>query len=228
MKGTGLDGQCCLCGGPLRKPTAARHLATCAPAHDHAGGGPGRVFHLRAEGVGTPFYWTHLEAKATARLADLDGFLRRLWLECCGHLSAFRIGSTVYTVPMDDPFGTRHERSLSVRLSEALAAPPASFSYEYDFGSTTTLRLRVLGTREGAIGRRTVRLLARNAAPAWPCVVCREPAAFVCPYCMYADAAFVCTRHAPDHECEAGEDALLPVVNSPRMGVCGYTGDTPG
>ncbi len=36
------------------------------------------------------------------------------------------------------------------------------------------------------------------------------------------DAGWLCDSCAEDHKC--GEDMLLPVVNSPRTGVCGYTG----
>jgi hypothetical protein len=32
----------------------------------------------------------------------------------------------------------------------------------------------------------------------------------------------LCQACAEDHEC--GEDMQLPVVNSPRVGVCGYAG----
>jgi hypothetical protein len=34
---------------------------------------------------------------------------------------------------------------------------------------------------------------------------------------------FYCELHSEDHDCEEAE-MLLPVVNSPRMGMCGYTG----
>ncbi len=36
------------------------------------------------------------------------------------------------------------------------------------------------------------------------------------------DDDFFCDEHAEEHACE--EESLLPVVNSPRMGVCGYCG----
>jgi hypothetical protein len=173
-----------------------------------------------------PFYWIDLEAEATARLTDVDRFLRRLWLECGGHFSVFHVGSTTYTRAMAGAFGERDERSLSARLGDALSGIHGWFGYEYDFGSTTALRLRVVGVRGGAIGRGTVRLLARNAPPAWRCSVCNEPAAFVCSLCnQETDECFVCRRHAGEHACEMKTEGLLPVVNSPRMGVCGYTGE---
>jgi hypothetical protein len=34
---------------------------------------------------------------------------------------------------------------------------------------------------------------------------------------------FYCEHHSEDHDCDEPE-MLLPVVNSPRMGMCGYTG----
>ncbi|MBI5416950.1 hypothetical protein HZA55_03240, partial [Candidatus Poribacteria bacterium] len=44
----------------------------------------------------------------------------------------------------------------------------------------------------------------------------------VCSECIYDDKGWVCDDHADTHEC--GEDMLLPVVNSPRIGVCAYSG----
>jgi predicted RNA-binding Zn-ribbon protein involved in translation (DUF1610 family) len=99
------------------------------------------------------------------------------------------------------------------------------FGYEYDFGSTTHLTIKVVGERMGRLERSPVRLAARNVAPVWPCAVCGEPAALVCAYCRDGGGnPFVCAGHQNDHAC--GEDeGFLPAVNSPRMGVCGYTGE---
>jgi hypothetical protein len=42
--------------------------------------------------------------------------------------------------------------------------------------------------------------------------------------CIYEkENPFYCEEHAGDHGCEDAE-MLLPVVNSPRMGMCGYAG----
>jgi hypothetical protein len=70
--------------------------------------------------------------------------------------------------------------------------------------------------------RDVVRLLARNDAPVWTCTECDNAAVSLCSYCIDEDDTFLCEAHAEDHEC--GEEAMLPVVNSPRMGVCGYSG----
>jgi hypothetical protein len=94
--------------------------------------------------------------------------------------------------------------------------------YAYDYGSTTVLRLKVVAQHHAPSRRDAVRLLARNDAPVWSCTECDDPATSLCAYCRYEGPAFLCEAHVDDHEC--GDEAMLPVVNSPRMGVCGYTG----
>jgi hypothetical protein len=199
--------------------------ARCAPAHDSGKGTTTTLHHLRVHGTENAIYWLDLEVRGEARLRQLDTFLRRIWLECCGHLSSFHIGGWTYIVTVDRTFeAIPNERSMNVRVSEVLPAQGQRFRYEYDFGSTTDVTLRVMGSRQGSIGRSPVRLLARNHAPIWQCAVCGEPATLVCPFCVSDGDPFCCAKHAPEHAC--GEDeAFLPVVNSPRMGVCGYTGE---
>ena len=59
--------------------------------------------------------------------------------------------------------------------------------------------------------------------PAFACVECGRPATQLCSCCIYEEYAFYCDECGEEHEC--GEDMMLPVVNSPRMGVCGYCGE---
>jgi hypothetical protein len=120
---------------------------------------------------------------------------------------------------------------MNARLHEAVG-PRLAFRYEYDFGSTTELKLRVTGARAGHRGRRSLRLLARNEPVTWSCAVCASPAAQTCAGCAEeGENPFFCKQHARAHAVgahEGHEPALLPVVNSPRMGVCGYTGAKDG
>jgi hypothetical protein len=209
-----------------------RHLASCAPTHDVKEDEPEPVFRLHVEAAGDPLYWLDVEIKAEARLRVLDRFLRDVWLECCGHLSAFTIGDVRYDVApasmWDFPtgaFGGPRPRSMNVRIHEAVGSR-RTFRYEYDFGSTTYLKLRLTGSREGRLGRRPLRLLARNEPLGWPCAVCGRPAAWICAWCAdESENPFFCREHAAAHVAGAHENdgaAFLPVVNSPRMGVCGY------
>lgn len=225
-------GVCELCGKRSSKAAITRHLQACAAQHEKSGKGV-PLFHLRVEGRHEPYYWLDIEIKAAARLSDLDQFLRCLWLECCGHLSAFRIGNVDYEVPDTDPLGgfgeffsQRVTRSIDTGVGRALRAVNGHpFGYEYDFGSTTELKIRRVAERVGRIGSSPLRLLARNEGPVWPCSICGQPATHICPDCTCdSDDPFLCGAHAEAHECEYSADEMLPVVNSPRLGVCCYRG----
>jgi hypothetical protein len=100
--------------------------------------------------------------------------------------------------------------------------------HDYDFGTTTTLKIRLAAERMGNGIWNEVRLLARNHPPDRPCAVCGRPSTQVCNQCMYyKDDAWYCEEHLEQHECDDGSgegEYWMPVVNSPRVGVCGYTG----
>src|SRR5437899_5789704 len=97
-------GVCSFCKGEFEKAKMTQHLKYCkqrateiatelesTPALQKI-----RLFHILVEGRYNPQYWMHLELSAQDDLADLDDFLRAIWLECCGHLSEFTIGGTSY------------------------------------------------------------------------------------------------------------------------------------
>ncbi|GAB4535388.1 MAG: hypothetical protein Fur0018_25670 [Anaerolineales bacterium] len=216
-------GKCFLCGETLAKNAVSRHLAKCLPAHEEAGKGqPVRLFHLRAEGRYAPEYWLHLEIPASATLEKLDNFLRAIWLECCGHLSAFEIDGTRYEVATegaDFSFYDERPKAMKSAKLEKILSVGDTFPYEYDFGTTTELQLKVIGERMGFAAKGKVRLLARNYAPDLRCKVCGGPAevmyVYEYPYEPY------CEEHGME---KYDEEGLMPVVNSPRLGECGYTG----
>jgi hypothetical protein len=118
----------------------------------------------------------------------------------------------------------RPQRRMTARLGEVLSDIGDRVVYEYDFGSTTQLLIAVAGQRTGRIGRRPLRLLARNTSPAWPCEHCGAPAVSVCASCWSnGEYGAVCGAHERSHDCR--EPHFLPAANSPRVGVCGYAGD---
>ena len=222
-------GTCTFCHGEFSKSSMTRHLETCEQrviAEAKTGSRQKiqktRKFHLVVEGRYLPIYWMHLEVTASATLATLDRFLRDIWLECCGHLSAFEIGGVRYAVDagMDDGWDM-DEKSMRVRLDKVLS-PGQTCSYEYDYGTTTDLKLKVISEREVEAKGKAIQVLARNNQPMIVCEVCGKPATSVCSQCIDDDRGWVCDTCAEDHEC--GEEMLLPVVNSPRVGMCAYTG----
>jgi len=154
----------------------------------------------------------------------LDHFLRDTWLECCGHLSAFTIGGVRYSVDAAIYEWDMGSKNMQVPLDQVLH-PGHTCSYEYDFGSTTELALKVISEREVPAKKKAIEILARNNLPLVSCDVCGKPATTTCTQCIYEDKGWLCDACAKDHEC--GEEMLWPMVNSPRAGVCGYTGQDP-
>ncbi len=226
-------GKCFLCDRSFSKAGMTRHLQSCRENSGGGEAGSGRRpkrsrqgFHLAVEGRYRSQYWLHLEIAGDVPLAALDSFLRLTWLECCGHLSSFVIDGTTHFLEDMEEFADPDDGDMEVSLVQVLR-PGMKFAHEYDFGSTTELNLRVVSQGDVSVDRKGIRLLARNDAPAIPCVKCDSPAANFCAECYWGDGGFFycegCSGHhtvqSPSHE-----GMFLPVVNSPRMGECAYTG----
>ncbi len=216
-------GTCKFCGKDYARTGMTRHLKACKARKAAIAAEPGpktALFHLIAQGTYNPQYWLHLEAPADIDLYGLDRFLRNIWVECCGHLSLFRIQDQNYVSLNLKDWWNPDDKEMDVELGQVLR-PGIEFDYEYDFGSTTHLSLRVADERQGTPkADEPIRLMARNHPPDYRCQECGQPATLIN---VFEDYALLC-----DACVEAGEypeDGFLPVVNSPRMGVCGYTGD---
>ena len=220
-------GTCSYCGGSYSKSTILRHLQACparkteneAPSKKGSGKGVAKtIFHLQVEGLYLPMYWLHIEIPAKAKLEDLDSFLRDLWLECCGHLSSFEIQGQYFFSEKFEP----GDRSMRIAL-EKVMAPGMKFEHIYDFGTSTELLIKVISAREGQAQGKGAVIMARNDPPDIRCNACGKPATAICCICSDEGTGYVCDDCAKKHEC--GEDMLLPLVNSPRTGMCGYTGE---
>jgi hypothetical protein len=226
MTRTSSKGICSYCCGSYSKSVVSRHLQACparkaeneVPMKKGSDKGQAKtIFHLQVEGLYRPMYWLHIEIAAKATLEDLDRFLRAVWLECCGHLSSFEIaGNTFFSEKMEPG-----DRSMRIAL-EKVIAPGMKFEHIYDFGTSTELLIKVISARQGLAQNKKVRIMARNEPPEIKCDVCGKPATGVCCVCSDEGTGRVCDECGKKHEC--GEDMLLPVVNSPRVGMCDYTG----
>ncbi len=225
-------GTCTFCHGEFSKSAMIRHLETCqqrAIIDAKAGSRQkarkaqqNRKLHQVVEGRDLPMYWMHLEVPASTTLATLDQFLRNTWLECCGHLSAFEIEGVRYAIDagMYDDWDMG-EKSMRVRLDKVLS-PGQTCTYEYDYGTTTELKMRVISEYEVETKGKAIQVLARNTPPVILCEECGKLATEVCSQCIFDDRGWLCDDCAEEHECV--EEMLLPVVNSPRVGMCAYTG----
>lgn len=163
-----------------------------------------------------PIYWLYLSVPFKSKLEDLDLFLRDFWLDCCSHLSQFTIDHKRYSSYFEpSPFSRFEEFSMSIR-SEKVLVPGLKFTHEYDFGSTTELLLEVVGLIK-AVASKEIKVIVQNQEPEFKCTSCGKKAE------MISSTEGDCFCKACVDE-EDDELYLLPLVNSPRTGVCGYVG----
>jgi hypothetical protein len=213
------EGACVFCGRRATRGGMSRHLQQCArraAANRDADETPGdeeTLIHLQVHGEPGGDFWMHLEMRGSATLKKLDEYLRAIWLECCGHLSEFtrgvRGGQTV---------------GMARRAHDALSEG-TTLTHIYDFGSSSRTTVKVVAARRGRpLDKRPIKLMARNEMPSVSCAECGEPAAWLCLECMYDEQdSVLCEAHANVHPHDEYGDPL-PLVNSPRLGVCGYDG----
>jgi hypothetical protein len=197
-----------------------RHLAACPKRRAAIENAERRkdprqaLYHLRVRDARRGEFWLDLEVPGTASLATLDSYLRAIWLECCGHLSMFSVG------------GWRGAEIPMKRSIAAVFRPGVELTHIYDFGTSSHTLIKLVRTREGRpTTNRPVALMARNLMPDVQCAQCEEPAAWLCMECMIEEdePGMLCDQHAKTH---AHHDYGEPIkrVNSPRLGMCGYTG----
>jgi hypothetical protein len=213
-------GTCAFCGYETTKGSMSKHLASCPQRQARSGStatkkqSPQPLFHLRAQDAYNSDFWLDLEVSGSAQLKAIDSYLRAIWLECCGHLSEFTAG------------GWGGTKFAKTRLVQDVFGRTPVVTHIYDFGTSSETQLKMMGQREGApLTKHPITLLARNQMPEAVCIECGKPATFFCMECMIENDSpgMLCTQHAENHPHEDyGEPIAL--VNSPRLGMCGYTG----
>ena len=84
--------KCTICQKDFAKSSMSRHIASCLKKHiagNSASGKPQMYTHIVVTARYSTEYWLHLLVNSYDSLDTLDDFLRNIWLECCGHMSAF-------------------------------------------------------------------------------------------------------------------------------------------
>ncbi|MCD8090267.1 MAG: plasmid pRiA4b ORF-3 family protein [Clostridiales bacterium] len=224
-------GKCKYCGKEYTKGYMYRHLKACKKRAEKLAAEkqtPSEGFFLlEITSYYESDYWLIVEISEDSTLRKLDEFLRDIWLECCGHLSAFTINGTQYNDVPDNGWGwglKPPSRSLNIKLKNVLSVG-MNIKYEYDFGSTTRLTIKVKDFRKGGRKKEKLTLISRNNPIEHACSECgKTPADFIYMDFLYGDEgiSFLCASCADKHE--EYDEMLLPVCNSPRMGVCAYEG----
>jgi hypothetical protein len=213
-------GKCLYCSREMARSGMARHLASCESRRKvwaelpSASGQETQLLHLQVRDAGSGDYWLNLEIAGSASLDVLDTYLRGIWLECCGHASQFSVG------------GWRGAPISMSRKMHQVFRTSVELTHIYDFGTETVTLIKAVDQRTGKpTTRRPIALMARNVAPVVECQECSSTATLLCEECRieHDQPGTFCEEHGAVHPHEEyGE--LVPIVNSPRVGMCGYSG----
>lgn len=215
-------GECRFCGKSMSKGGFTKHLSSCAErkqaienANSKKTDKTQTLYHIVVQNPYAKDFWLHLEMNGTAKLKGLDHYLREIWLECCGHMSAFHIKGNAWG----------DELSMST-TADKLFEKDVELLHLYDFGDTTETLIKVVAERQGKpLTKYPIKLMARNEMPEVYCMECGQPATYWCQECSieHDESGLLCDEHVEKHPHDNyGEP--LEIVNSPRFGQCGYDG----
>jgi hypothetical protein len=204
----------------MMKNAVTRHVSACPRRQTIIGKaerkrvGSETLYHLRVQDAWRKHFWLDLEMRGSSTLEDLDIYLRRIWLECCGHMSQFSVGGW-----------QGQEISKGRRVGDVFKLG-IELTHIYDFGTSSETLIKAVGMREGKpTTARPIALMARNIMPEATCIECEQVAAWLCIECLIEKDVWgaLCDAHAETHpHAKYGEPIRL--VNSPRLGMCGYEG----
>ena len=212
-------GSCALCGVDLGPTEMTKHLAGCIEEYRYDVGRDDerqeRGYHIAFQATRAPVFWVHLMARPDATLAQLDAFLRDLWMEDRSKQSRFVLGTKVFSSnPTTDVTPSNLQGDLSVELQEVLE-DEIPFEYAYDFQQTTELEGRVIAKKSVLPdqAQTPVRMLARNNLPEIPCQ-CGGAATLMCRRCAGGPEAWLCASCLAEHPCE--DEQIVEIENTPR------------
>ncbi len=212
MRKSTTNGICTYCKSaiPENSRSIINHIANCEIKNNSQSKTTTNYMILLIEGKYSPEYWLLIKAKPDLPMKKIDRFIKDIWVECCGHLSSFSDGYS--QIGMSRKLDQVFERGRNI-------------NYTYDYGSSTELSLSLLEDVED-FDDKEIQILFRNKEKDLKCSYCSNKAVAICSFCTDENDGLLCDSCIKNHTCvhDEGEDVLLPLVNSPRTGVCGYTG----
>jgi hypothetical protein len=220
-RGKQSQGKCAYCSKEMAKGSVNKHLATCAERQQliaiagQKKGTSETLYHLRIQDAYNPAFWLNLEVRGSATLDKLDGYLRAIWLECCGHMSQFSVG------------GWSGEEISTKRKVGDIFEAGVELTHIYDFGTSSETLIKFVEMREGKpTTNKPIALMVRNLLSPSECIECKELALYLCLECLNDLNVWgtLCDRHLKKHGHRDSYGDPLPLVNSPRLGMCGYDG----
>ncbi len=213
------ESRCHYCDQDYTNQGITRHLSACDEREEAIQQAEGEQnetihYHLKVQAQRAPDYVLHLEVSGDTPLKELDAYLRGIWLECCGHMSMFTMEAW-----------SGNEIQMERTVGEVFRSRK-QLTYIYDYGTESRLTLKKMDTRTGpSTIEKPVGLMARNRPLRHDCMKCEEEAEYLCRECQIEtrETGLLCPDHREEHTCK---DYGTPdrIVNSPRFGLCGYTG----
>ena len=225
---------CRICNNTCATGGALQHLHSCLrkqpdPPADHEP--PVLVSAHGDHPAKINAYAIHILLEHQATLSDLDICLRSAWLECCTHLSLFRIRSHDYPCPEWPARAIPHHssRSMNTPIADAISAGERA-TYTYDMGHHDKTIVRTHAVPAHELDDKTHLIIRQRQAPPQAlsalrtlnpghgyATVMQNLTPEVCAHCgrpatLIHENSYTCTP------CSTG-NPLRALVNSPRDGI---------
>ncbi|WP_297632333.1 SEC-C metal-binding domain-containing protein [uncultured Clostridium sp.] len=158
-----MEGKCYFCGKDVTNRTAKRHAKTCSVFQEKNEEGIKlskslkERFIIKINDKETKKFTLYIVMDSYLKLRELDNFIRDIWVECCNHLSLFKINGERYFSNTEINDGENQEYRL-----EEIFDIGDKFDYEYDFGTTTYLEGEIIDKIKSGDNAPQIEIIIRN------------------------------------------------------------------
>ncbi len=205
-----MQGKCYYCNKELTERTIKRHMKNCSGMKQVIEEKMKDTKEVRDQFIISikdkykpNVYCIYVSIDANLQLQHLDKFIRDIWVECCGHLSAFNIDREMYHDNSDGQY------EMNFYLKDILNVDK-KFEYQYDFGSTTYLILEVVDMIKVPSEFSQIEIIARNNVEGDGCSS-NSPRDGVCGYVGSKGAE---TTYLPENDKKYKVSSKRPVHNN--------------